>query len=108
MKTKNIKVAYTSRYTDHTITTVPKLQVEGKWLSELGFTVGSTIRVEYEEGAVHFRLLTAEEKAEQDRSAAEAEMKRKHSEMRRLQHDLKQIYSEFPCLAEASGTYSHK
>ena len=40
MKQKNIKVAYTSRSTGNSYTQVPKIQMEGKWLEELGFSIG--------------------------------------------------------------------
>lgn len=55
-KTKNIKVQYSSRcsssrhcsrYTYH-----PKIQMEGKWLEELGFHIGDSLKVEYEEGFI--------------------------------------------------------
>ena len=44
MKQKNIKVAYTSRSCGNSYTQVPKIQMEGRWLEELGFSIGSTIR----------------------------------------------------------------
>ena len=55
-KTKNIKVQYSSRssgsgygsrYTYH-----PKIQMEGKWLEELGFHIGDSLQIEYEEGSI--------------------------------------------------------
>lgn len=48
MKTKKIKVAYTNRFTK-TSTTVPKIQMEGNWLEELGFSIGTRLVVEYGE-----------------------------------------------------------
>ena len=53
MKQKNIKVAYTSRIVSGSYTQVPKIQMEGKWLEELGFSIGSTMVVEYGEGSLH-------------------------------------------------------
>ena len=38
MKQKNIKVAYTNRSNGNSYTQVPKIQMEGKWLEELGFS----------------------------------------------------------------------
>ena len=64
MKQKNIKVAYTSRIVSGSYTQVPKIQMEGKWLVELGFSIGSTMVVEYGEGSLHIRPMTAEELAE--------------------------------------------
>ena len=46
MKSKNIKVAYTTRFQKKSILTVPKIQIEGKWLEELGFSVGAIVKVE--------------------------------------------------------------
>ena len=51
MKQKNIKVAYTSRIVSGSYTQVPKIQMEGRWLEELGFSIGSTIVVEYDDSS---------------------------------------------------------
>ena len=58
MKQKNIKVAYTSRIVSGSYTQVPKIQMEGKWLEELGFSIGSTMVVEYGEGSLHIHRHT--------------------------------------------------
>lgn len=68
MKQKNIKVAYTSRSTGNSYTQVPKIQMEGKWLEELGFSIGSTIVVEYDNNSIRIRPMTAEEAAERKRA----------------------------------------
>ena len=58
MKTKQIKVQYSSRasygnyYRPTTYTSYPKIQMEGKWLEALGFHVGDHLQVEYEEGSI--------------------------------------------------------
>jgi len=58
MKTKQIKVQYSSRtnygnfYRPTSYTSYPKIQMEGKWLEALGFHVGDRLRVEYEEGSI--------------------------------------------------------
>ena len=55
---KNIKVQYTSRMTSSSYyggsryTSYPKIQMEGKWLEALGFHVGDSLQVEYEEGSI--------------------------------------------------------
>ena len=67
MKQKNIKVVYKSRSIGGSYTQVPKIQMEGRWLEELGFSIGSTIVVEYGEGSLHIRPMTAEELADQQR-----------------------------------------
>jgi len=105
MKTKTIKVAYSNRYTEKSCLTVPKLQVEGKWLSELGFSVGSTVMVEYGEGSVTIRLLTEKEQAERDRNAAHEELKRRRAEIRRLQRKLENEQEALPCVAESASRY---
>ncbi|MBQ9303887.1 SymE family type I addiction module toxin [Butyrivibrio sp.] len=38
--TKTIKVQYSTRYTDRRHIEVPKIQMEGKWLEAIGFSVG--------------------------------------------------------------------
>lgn len=58
MKQKNIKVVYTyrtnyDRYGRSTSDTCnPKIQMEGKWLDELGFHIGDRLLVEYEDGKI--------------------------------------------------------
>lgn len=105
MKTKTIKVAYSNRYTDKSCMTVPKLQVEGKWLMELGFSIGSTVMVEYGEGSITIRRLTAEEQAERDRKVAREELKRKKAEIRRLQMEYDRQSKNLPCVAENTSRY---
>lgn len=105
MKTKNIKVAYSTRYTNSSCMAVPKLQIEGKWLSELGFTVGESVVVEYEEGSIRIRCLSTAEKAEQDRVAAETELKRRRAEIKHLQKKLDAQTTELPMVAEPAGRY---
>ena len=62
-KTKNIKVQYSSRSTSFSYayggtryTAYPKIQMEGKWLQELGFNVGDKLNIEYEEGSIRITL----------------------------------------------------
>ena len=61
MKSKKIKISYSTRYQKRGIQTVPKIQIEGKWLEELGFSIGSTINVEYDNGSIRIRPLTTKE-----------------------------------------------
>jgi len=62
MKQKNIKVVYSSRcqsrscWGGSTYTNYPKIQMEGKWLEALGFHVGDSLLVEYEDGKIHISL----------------------------------------------------
>ena len=60
MKTKNIKVQYSNKYQANG-GLLPKIQMEGKWLEALGFSVGTHLVVEYEEGSIRIRTLSEEE-----------------------------------------------
>ena len=50
--TKTIKVQYSTRYTDRRYSEVPKIQMEGKWLEAIGFSVGDQVRVDYGNGKI--------------------------------------------------------
>ena len=50
--TKNIKIQYSTRYNNRKYHSVPKIQMEGKWLEELGFSIGDIVAVEYENGCI--------------------------------------------------------
>lgn len=63
MKTKNIKVLYSTRSRQNrnswggsSYIETPKISMEGKWLEALGFHIGDSLQVDYEEGAIHIRL----------------------------------------------------
>ena len=101
MKTKNLKVAYTSRYTQKNPCTVPQIKMEGKWLEELGFSVGSTVVVEYEEGSIHIRPMTEEELLINEQKSISLALKRKEKELLTIQSD----YQKLSKVAEASGIY---
>lgn len=66
MKTKNLKVLYSTRtrnnsymYGNSYIET-PKISMEGKWLEALGFHIGDKLQVDYEEGSIHIHLAPPE------------------------------------------------
>ena len=76
VKTKSIKVAYSSRINQNSklymgesmyTTPVPKIQMEGKWLEKLGFHIGDKLNVEYGDGAIR---ITLEEPKEQPQTTA--------------------------------------
>lgn len=50
--TKTIKVQYSTRYTVKRYSEVPKIQMEGKWLEAIGFSVGDKIIVDYGNGKI--------------------------------------------------------
>lgn len=96
MQTKNLKVVYTSRQTKHSYISVPKIQMEGKWLEELGFSIGTLLKVEFEENSIRIRPLTAEETADQHQRELQKEFNRKSAELKKAQLDLAASYSDFP------------
>ena len=53
--TKTIKVQYSTRYTGRGYSEVPKIQMEGKWLEAIGFSVGDRIHVDYSDGKIIIR-----------------------------------------------------
>lgn len=78
LRTKSIKVAYSSRisrsrnpYSRKSMyeLSVPKIQMEGKWLEKLGFHIGDKLNVEYGNGAIH---ITLAEPVERQAMAAES------------------------------------
>ena len=106
MKQKNIKVAYKSRSTGGSYTQVPKIQLEGRWLEELGFSIGSTIVVEYGDGVLHVRPMTAEELADRQRVELEKEIASKSAAIRRLQKDLHEDSKRLSHVAEPNPGYN--
>ena len=105
MKHKNIKVAYTSRSSGGSYTQVPKIQMEGRWLEELGFSIGSTIVVEYDEGSICIRQMTGEELADCRREQLKKELAAKSASIRRLQKSLDGDLQALSLVAESSHGY---
>ncbi|MBQ7247472.1 MAG: SymE family type I addiction module toxin [Lachnospiraceae bacterium] len=52
---KTIKVQYSTRFTGRKYSEVPKIQMEGKWLEAIGFSVGDKIRIDYDNGKIIIR-----------------------------------------------------
>lgn len=105
MKQKNIKVAYTNRSIGNSYTQVPKIQMEGKWLEELGFSIGSTIVVEYDDHSIRIRQMTAEELAKRKRTELEKELAARTASIRRLQESLNADLQTISRVAESSYSY---
>lgn len=61
---KNTKIQYASRYYGNHYSYVPKIQLQGKWLEKIGFSIGDTVAVEYHDNAITIRPLTSDEKHE--------------------------------------------
>ena len=105
MKQKNIKVAYTSRSSGGSYTQVPKIQMEGRWLEELGFSIGNTIVVEYDEGSIRIRQMTEEELADCRREQLKKELAAKSASIRKLQKSLNGDLQALSLVAESSHGY---
>lgn len=103
MKSKNIKVAYTTRYPQSGITTVPKIQIEGKWLEALGFSIGSTIKVEYENNSIHIRPMTEDELAAKEQKELEASITRRRAEIAAMENSLQAAYASLSRVAEPAA-----
>lgn len=115
MKTKNIKVVYTYRHHQsggvlHSgtgpCTAVPKIQMEGWWLEQLGFTIGAPLIVEYEEGSIHIRTLTAEELAAKERQEVQAELEKRIAELDEMRRRIDAEAASLSMVAEPSRTYA--
>ena len=115
MKTKNIKVVYTYRHHQsggilHSgtgpCTAVPKIQMEGHWLEALGFTIGAPLLVEYEEGSIRIRTLTAEELAAKEQRETQAEISRRIAELEKMKRRAEKEAASLSMVAEPSDRYA--
>lgn len=67
MNQKTLKVCYTNRtsysstYHSSGYSTVPKINVEGKWLESLGFHIGDRVNIEYDKGIIKITPAPEEE-----------------------------------------------
>ena len=102
MKTKNIKVQYSSRYQSNSL--LPKIQMEGKWLEALGFSVGTKLVVEYEEGSIRIRPFTKAENEAAKEQELHAAIAQKQRELSALRNSLPQT---MPITAVAEETVSY-
>lgn len=91
MKSKTIKVIYSSRQSRNTYNLLPKIQVEGNWLEALGFHIGEPVKVEYEEGSIHIRILTEEELNAKKQQELEAELNHKILELKTIKSNIETI-----------------
>ena len=71
---KNIKIQYTNRHTGNHESRVPKIQMEGRWLENIGFTIGSTVSVEYNEGCLLIRPLNSAEQHELEKQTLDTKI----------------------------------
>lgn len=102
MKTKNIKVQYSSRCQNGFS---PKIQMEGRWLEKLGFSIGKHLVVEYEEGSIRIRPFTEEENAAIEEQKLQAELARKQREYEAARYRLAKERESITMVAEANNNY---
>lgn len=102
MKTKNIKVQYSSRCKSGF---APKIQMEGRWLEALGFPIGTRLVVEYEEGSIRIRPFTAKENAVRNEQELRAELARKQREYESAGKRLAEEYGMLSMVAEPQNNY---
>ncbi len=84
MKSKMLKVGY-STHGQYDGTQRPKIQIEGKWLEEIGFEVGARVIVEYEKGSILIRTCTEQESAVEDEKIYRAQLQQCMQEADHLQ-----------------------
>ena len=85
MKQKKIKVQYKSRATARGYASTPMIQLAGSWLEALGFSIGDTIMLEYDESGIRIRPLTAEEQAKAEKAKLELSIRQKQKELKSMQ-----------------------
>ena len=85
MKQKKIKVQYKSRATARGYASTPMIQLAGSWLEALGFSIGDTIMLEYDESGIQIRPLTAEEQAKAEKAKLELSIRQKQKELKSMQ-----------------------
>lgn len=106
MKTKNIKIAYTNRYSRGSYSLVPKLQMEGRWLEELGFSIGTPLIVEYRQGEIHIRPLNKTELEAKKHRELQAALDRKSIELEELKHSVEFTAGRLSRVAEPQIQYA--
>ena len=107
MKSKSMKVAYTSRYQKNGTRTVPQIRMEGKWLEELGFSAGSSVMVEYEEGSIRIRPMTETELAHEKQKELRLECKRRSLELKVAERKFKAACQNLSQVAETPQVYTN-
>ena len=106
MKQKKIKVQYKSRATTHGYTDTPMIQMTGNWLESLGFSIGDTIMMEYDDTGIRIRPLTAEEQADAVKNELELSIRRKQKELKSMQKRSGAERRKNVMVAESASRYS--
>lgn len=106
MKQKKIKVQYRSRWAAHGYTDTPMIQMTGRWLEALGFSIGDTVMMEYDESGIRIRPLTAEEQAAAAKDELELSIRRKQKELKSLERQISSDNRRLAMVAEPGRSYS--
>ena len=106
MKQKKIKVQYKSRATARGYTSMPMIQMTGNWLESLGFSIGDTIMLEYDESGIRIRPLTAEEQAKAEKAELELSIRQKQKELKSMQKRSDADRKRTVMVAESASRYS--
>ena len=80
--------------------------MEGWWLEQLGFTIGAPLIVEYEEGSIHIRTLTAEELAAKEQREAQAELEKRIAELKEMRLRIDAEAAALSRVAEPAPAYA--
>ena len=80
--------------------------MEGKWLEALGFTIGAPLIVEYEEGSIRIRTLTAEELAAKEQREVQAELAKKIAQLEKMKLRAEKEAASLSMVAEPSDRYA--
>ena len=101
MKQKNIKVVYKSRSIGGSYTQVPKIQMEGRWLKELGFDAGTYISVSCE----NVKLVITPDVERAALEEAEAAFMEKETKIlqKKFEEEKKRLHAQF--VAERKAGY---
>lgn len=100
-KTKKIKVAYSNRMD----AVHPMIRMEGKWLEELGFSIGTRLMVEYGEGSIRIRPFTDEENRMEDERLHRIEIEKARRDYEKLLDSIRQRTDVLPKVAERGFSY---
>lgn len=106
MKQKKIKVQYKSKATARGYTSMPMIQMTGNWLESLGFSIGDTVMMEYDESGIRIRPLSLEEQAEAKKAELELSIRRKQKELKSMHKRSGAERRKNVMVAESASRYS--
>lgn len=106
MKQKKLKVQYKSRFTSRGYTDTPMIQMTGNWLESLGFSIGDTVMMEYDETGIRIRPLTAAEEETFLMEEQERSIRKKQKEVDFLQKQIAKSRRQLSMVAEPARAYN--